>query len=45
MADTGGSTSANIFAPLTPLTKQVYPSPSQRKKRFAKIREQIQGKR
>lgn len=39
------STSANIFDTLTPNTKIQYPSPSQRRKRFAKIRQQIQGKR
>lgn len=37
--------SANLLAPISPLTKVQYPSPSVRKKRFAKIREQIKGKR
>jgi hypothetical protein len=38
-------TTSNIFAAMTPMTKNVYPTPSQRKKRFAKIREKIEGKR
>lgn len=36
---------ANTFASLQPNTKVQYPSPSKRKKRFAKIREKIEGKR
>ena len=37
--------SANTFASLSPMTKVEYPTPSARRKRFAKIREKIQGKR
>jgi hypothetical protein len=36
---------ANMFAPLSPMMKNVYPTPSEKRKRFAKIREQVQGKR
>lgn len=45
MKSAPNATSANIFGPLTPATKQVYPTQTARKKRFAKIREQIEGKR
>lgn len=38
-----GPMSANMFAPLSPLTKVQYPSATKKKKRFAKIREQIKG--
>lgn len=37
--------SANTFGSMQPLEKVVYPSKSKRKKRFAKIREVIKGKR
>ena len=37
---------ANTFTSLNPNTKQLQmPTPSKRKKRFAKIREKIEGKR
>lgn len=37
---------ANTFASLSPLTKKLQSPPqSKRRKRFAKIREQIEGKR
>lgn len=36
---------ANTFQSLEPITKVETPSPSERKKRFAKIRKAIQGKR
>jgi hypothetical protein len=41
----GSAGTANTFASLSPITKVQYPSPTQRKKRFAKIREKIEGKR
>lgn len=37
--------SANIYNSLSPMITQISPTPSQRKKRFAKIREKIEGKR
>lgn len=40
-----GPMTANTFSGLAPNTKVQYPSPSQRRKRFAKIREKIEGKR
>jgi hypothetical protein len=40
-----GPMSANTLAGLAPNTKVQYPTPSKRKKRFAKIREKIEGKR
>jgi hypothetical protein len=40
-----GPMSANTFSGLGPDTKVQYPTPSARRKRFAKIREKIQGKR
>lgn len=40
-----GPMSANMFAPLTPITKVQYPSTTQKRKRFAKIREQIKGQK
>ncbi len=45
MSDSSGPMSANMFAPLTPLTKVQYPTPSKKRKRFAQIREKIEGKR
>lgn len=44
-APVNNGTTANIFATSGPNMKQITPTPSQRKKRFAKIREQILGKR
>lgn len=37
-----GNTS-NISSTLSPLTKDITPTPTERKKRFAKIREKIKG--
>jgi hypothetical protein len=41
----GSAGTANTYASLQANDKAQYPTPSQRKKRFAKIREKIQGKR
>lgn len=41
----GSAGTANTYASLQANDKNLSPSPSKRKKRFAKIREQIQGKR
>jgi hypothetical protein len=41
----GSAGTANTYQSLESNNKVVYPSPSQRKKRFAKIREKIEGKR
>lgn len=38
-----GPMSANMFAPLTPLTKVQYATPTNKKKRFAKIRQKLKG--
>lgn len=37
--------SANLYAPLSTMTKVQYPSATKKRKRFAQIREKIQGKR
>lgn len=34
---------ANLFAPLSTMSKVQYPSETKKKKKFAKIREQIKG--
>ncbi len=41
----GSAGTANTYASLQANDKNQYPSPSKRKKRFAKIREKIEGKR
>lgn len=41
----GSAGTANTFESLQANNKVQYPSPSKRKKRFAKIREMIKGKR
>lgn len=41
----GSAGTANTYASLQANDKNVYPSPSKRRKRFAKIREKIEGKR
>ncbi len=41
----GSAGTANTYASLQANDKTQNPTPSQRKKRFAKIREKIQGKR
>ncbi len=41
----GSSGTANTFESLQANNKLQYPTPSKRKKRFAKIREMIEGKR
>lgn len=40
-----GQVTTNTFNGLAPNTKNQFPSTSKRKKRFAKIREVIEGKR
>lgn len=40
-----GSMTANTFSGLAPNAKVQYPSSSKKRKRFAKIREIIEGKR
>lgn len=40
-----GPMTTNSISGLAPMTKVQYPAPSARRKRFAKIREKIQGKR
>jgi hypothetical protein len=41
----GSAGTANTFDSLQANTKVQYPSPTKRRKRFAKIREKIEGKR
>jgi hypothetical protein len=41
----GSAGTANTYASLQANDKAQYPTPSNRKKRFAKIREKIEGKR
>lgn len=41
----GSAGTANTYASLQANDKNILPSPSKRKKRFAKIREKIEGKR
>jgi hypothetical protein len=44
-SNSGGPMSVNSFAALSPLNKIQYPNSTQKKKRFAKIRQVIEGKK